>query len=260
MDFTDTLWGRPNTIKTQKSLYNNWIDFYTPWLQTEEGLLSVIKEWQKKELAPRTIKSLISLTSRYIKWEHNLDIDTRKYVSIVMRAQQQSKIKALTRIEGNSLIKVFNRKRNKMYVPVAIGYYAGLRKGEVFGLEWDDINFLQKTIEVNRSYDGPTKNGRSRRLPMSDDLHDILLGEYKPSKSKGRIIPLVFDPNPLLKAACRCAKIPIITFHGLRHTFATLALEERQYSPKAVQMILGHSNLSTTLDIYWSVTSELNFR
>jgi site-specific recombinase XerD len=70
------------------------------------------------------------------------------------------------------------------------------------------------------------------------------------------IVPTIFDPNPLLKEACKRAGIRgDITFHTLRHTFATLALESGA-SPKLVQLTMGHAKLSTTLDLYWNVCGE----
>jgi integrase len=121
------------------------------------------------------------------------------------------------------------------------------------GLRASDVDLKQKIITVRRSYRGPTKSGRTRKVPMSVALTSALcyLNALEPDE---RIFP-VMDPNPMLKALCREARIRRITFHGIRHTFASLALEAG-VSPRKVSQVLGHSSLSTTLNIYWGAINE----
>jgi integrase len=66
------------------------------------------------------------------------------------------------------------------------------------------------------------------------------------------VIKRSFDPNPMLRAAAKEAGLreSDLHFHSLRHTWATLALEAGR-SPALVSKALGHSSLSTTLDLYW---------
>jgi integrase len=138
-----------------------------------------------------------------------------------------------------------------------------MRRGEVFGLHYEDVEMMKNRILVQRSNSGPTKSGKSRYVPISSALEKVLVAQtfgisYNKERRKKRtgcLIPSTFDPNPLLKRYCREAEIKVITFHALRHTFATLALDAGR-SPLLVSKVLGHSSVSTTLDIYWNTSSE----
>ena len=149
-----------------------------------------------------------------------------------------------------------------LYVALVFAINTGMRRGEVFGLQWGDIDIMKSTITVQRSYSGPTKSGRSRVIPINFALEKVILARMplnsynclQGSRSQN-IIPKTFDPGPRLKRACRKAGVREITFHSLRHTFATLALEAGR-SPKLVSVQLGHCSVSTTINLYWNVTGE----
>jgi integrase len=144
-----------------------------------------------------------------------------------------------------------------------ISLHTGMRRGEIWGLTWADVDILNDQITIQRSYDGPTKSGKSRIVPISLTLEQILLaqpGLISYNRTKGKrplnIIRKNFDPNPLLRRLMKKAGVlGDHTFHSFRHTFATLALEAGR-SPKLVSMCLGHKALSTTLDIYWNASKE----
>jgi integrase len=199
----------------------------------------------------------LSLLLRYIHFCGGPKLDGRPFMRTVTRSQQQKEVQALTRDQALSVLEEC-KQDPKLYEVCLLAYHTGMRKGEIFGLEWKDIDILKSRITVRRSYDGPTKSGLSRIIPMSGEIEAYFLDKtLKISHNyiEGKVISKQFDPNPLFQAACRRAGAPVITFHGLRHTFATLALEAGR-SPKMVQIVLGHSKLSTTLDLYWSVTQE----
>jgi integrase len=135
---------------------------------------------------------------------------------------------------------------HSFYPVLLLGLHAGLRRGEVYGLEGADIDYSKSRIRVSRSYDGPTKSGKSRHVPLSMELSQTLA-----NMPAGRMFK-VSDPNPRLRRLCKSAGLPRIHFHTLRHTYATLALEAGT-SPRLVQNFLGHASLTTTLNVYWSV-------
>ena len=162
----------------------------------------------------------------------------------------------------------------------------GLRKGELLGVRWQDIDFKAKTLNVRQTLYRVrlVKEGRS----------ELQLGEPKTAKSK-RTIPLLpsvlmelkshkvrqaekklflqeaYQDNDLVfstalgkpicptslqevhKRILKKAGLPDVRFHDLRHTFATLMVEEKE-DPKVLQEMLGHSKLATTYDTYVKVS------
>jgi integrase len=253
MRYISTVGSRKNTIKTQNSLFKNWIEPYSNIHDLEE----MVKIWKKSKLSPNTIKSLLSLYAKYRKTAHQEKVETEPIRKLISRSQQQKRVKALSKPEANKLLDQC-REDKELYRASYIAYNTGMRKGEVFGLQWDDFDFDKKEVLVERSFDGPTKNGRSRIIPLSKNLVSFLL-TGKNSKAdnyvENKLFVKKFDPTPIIRKKCKEISIPEITFHGFRHTFATLALESGK-SPREVQEILGHSKLSTTLDLYWSLRKE----
>ncbi|MBI2377528.1 MAG: site-specific integrase [Deltaproteobacteria bacterium] len=139
----------------------------------------------------------------------------------------------------------------------------GLRCGELAALRWEDIDLGRRLIHVQRSWDGPTKNGDSRFVPVVDALLPMLRGWKLRAGT-----PLVF-PNSRgtmfsesarvfqdrLHVTLARAEFPEsrekgriirhITFHGLRHTFASHWMMEGGDIFR-LQKILGHRNVQMT--------------
>lgn len=171
----------------------------------------------------------------------------------------------------------------RLYVPILLSVTTGMRRGEVLGLRWEDIELDQSKLAVRRSLeqvkDGlnskSPKNGRARvvhlpqltvaalrhqrieqaerRLQLGPDYHDE--GLMCPRKN-GQPWP----PNLLSRNFCdfikRHPNLPQIRFHDLRHTYATLALAKAIH-PKVVSEALGHSTIAITLDLYSHVLPSL---
>jgi integrase len=137
----------------------------------------------------------------------------------------------------------------------------------MLGLRWQDVDFESDIIRIRQSLRylnskpciGPLKTKSSRRdLPMLPAVKDALLRHLEASETYSD--DLVFRsstgnpayPNTIRKTFQRLAVragLPPITLHEARHTAATL-LAEAWASPKEAQTILGHSSITTTLQIY----------
>jgi ATP-dependent helicase/nuclease subunit A len=258
--------GRPNTVKTKQSLWKNWVE---PNLNPDGSNLAAVVNLWEAHLKPNTVKSLIYIAKDWVRQNTGKDLEVRKHVTRVGRSQQQEMPRAFSKAEIVALVDALDPS-DPLYLPFMIGLHTGMRRGEVWGLTWDDIDVLKDQITIQRSYDGPTKTGKSRIVPISFKLEQVFLAipefiTYNTYRAKGKrkrsannnVVPNNFDPNPQLRGLMKKAGVPQEgrTWHSLRHTFATLALEAGK-SPKLVSLCLGHSSLSTTLNLYWSTSKE----
>jgi integrase len=164
-----------------------------------------------------------------------------------------------------------------------------MRRGEVLGLQWEDIDLENKILRVRHSY---TKVGKENKLvePKTDlSIRTIALLPYtvrelqqykdqrkviklklkkdEPDKGehkKGDFVCCWEDGSPILpdyashtlkKLLKRC-ELPLIRFHDLRHTHATLLLMQG-VNVKVVSERLGHSKVDMTMDTYQHVMPQM---
>lgn len=153
----------------------------------------------------------------------------------------------------------------------------GMRLGELLALEWGDIDWSSKFIQVQRSYKRErvekTKTGKSRRIDMSDQLasalKQLLTERKKEALREGREAPrsVVFHRNGkhmeqnfirrIYKRVLAKAGIREMRLHDTRHTFASLLLSNGE-SPVYVKEQLGHSSIQMTVDIYGHLIPSSN--
>lgn len=153
------------------------------------------------------------------------------------------------------------------YVPlVATAVYTGLRRGELCGLRWADVDLDRRLMTVRHSHDGPTKSGEERIVPIASALLPFL-AEWKLAQGRGAV--LVF-PNDragkwgagkmhtknsakrlrfAVAEACKRAKLPVIRFHDLRHVYASHFVMNGG-DLLTLQRILGHSTPTITSEVY----------
>lgn len=261
INFAESLVGRPNTVKTQKSLFSKWIEPMVDGqaaceLHSHKFITGLVKFWlEDNDLSPRTVRSLLSLYKKYVQWETASMLIVPPHINrILANATQPDVPKVWSRKECKAALDTAQEADPELYKMMLVTLHTGVRLGELFGLKWGDFDLINDRVTISRSYDGPTKNGKSRVIPLSNGLDNLVQKDYIVGKEDEHLFRR-FPPNVRLEAVSRQAGVPVLTWHGLRHTFATLALEAG-CSPKLVSTALGHSKLSTTLDIYWNVTKE----
>lgn len=143
-----------------------------------------------------------------------------------------------------------------------VALMTGMRKGEILALKWKDIDFEKNYIYVTKSvaHDGdkpviktPKTEAGNRIVPLLLPLRNELIKHIgKPDEyiiSDDGKTPLTNRRFITLYDKYRKATGITATAHQLRHSFATIAFEA-DLDPKSVQEILGHKQLSTTMDIY----------
>lgn len=145
-------------------------------------------------------------------------------------------------------------------VAMMFGIYTGMRKGEIFGLRWQDVNLETGRLTIAHSYDSTPKNGKARHLRLPSALVPVLR-EWQalcPKTDRGFICP-VYDKGrwhmsnasgaehglPELLAAAQCPRVGRC-WHMLRHTFASHYMMSGG-SLLALSKILGHASLTMTM-------------
>lgn len=239
----------------------------------------------KGGLSVKTVKEYIMmLRSALNKAIEAQLIQQNPCLGVVFPKENKKEMKVLTIEEQKKLSSIDTEWKPNSNVTVLIGEYAGLRIGEVAGLKMKDINLEKSVISVERSFNRQanfdkngityplrytsTKNGKSREIPMSEDLKKALTNYIN-------TMPAIYRDNPesplfmnkrgnaleprrinyhfakLLKQH----EIKDIHFHSLRHTFATRALEANM-NIKTCSILMGHSSIKITQDIYTHVTFD----
>lgn len=153
----------------------------------------------------------------------------------------------------------------------------GMRRGEVLGLHWDDVDLEKGTIYIHQQLlqvkrDGKyvlellePKSAKSNRvIPINEETVDLLKHHKSQQEADSDLVFCTEDGKPLhpsnfnraFKKLLKDNKLPKVKLHTLRHTFATRAFEEG-VDPKIVQEILGHAQESTTRGIYTHVLDRL---
>ncbi len=136
-----------------------------------------------------------------------------------------------------------------------IGYYTGLRLGELVNMRWNWIDFFRNQITVKCSDDFLTKNKKERIVPMNEKVRTILLNRFNNSSHQMndvvfyRIEGKILYPDAIsrqFKKIIRKSNLSDkIHFHTLRHSFASL-LAQKGVSLYIIKELLGHEDLATT--------------
>ena len=163
----------------------------------------------------------------------------------------------------------------------AEGYYelflldlaTGLRRGELMALQWDDLDFETGVLNVNKQvyqvngelqFSEPKTKNSIRKIVLPPSVVEVLR-EYKKTVDSRWMFPSpVKEDRPLTPGVVRKrlqlilehAGCKHVRFHDLRHTFATLALQNGM-DVKTLSAMLGHVSAATTLDIYTHITDDM---
>jgi len=248
--------------------------------------------WYVDKGTYKNYRLIITYINRIFKYAVNMNLcDNNPIDKVIIPAQKNSKQKKLKFYTKQQLhhflntiqdeeIEPLDYLRIRDYALFRLLAFSGCRIGEVLALEWDDLNELNSYLSITKTvteaghyYISPTpKTAKSNREIAIDkktihalkEWHIIQMkylmshGYQKPkyiftSKENGFLVNSVFAER--YKKYQKAANLPHISLHGFRHTHASL-LFEAGATAKEVQERLGHTNISTTLNIYTHITDE----
>lgn len=240
---------------------------------------------------PKTIKHIFTLLNSAFDKAVQLKMITENMNKLVVLPKREIyQASVLTAKEVKKILT--EAKEDELYPIVALTLYTGLRKGEVMALKWKNVDMEKKELYVEGSLCRVLKeideNGKSRYeykvlepktlkskrivplLPVAIEALEIQKKWQEEDKRKYIDIyndqDFVFakeDGNYLNQRGfmdkyhqfLKRYGISDVRFHDLRHSFASLLLEAGE-SPKIIQELLGHSTITTTMDIYAHVTKR----
>lgn len=221
-------------------------------------------------LARKTVRDMVAVLKSIVKygnkhgifhfeeWEIEYPTDTENKLLPTLSLNHQ-------RIQMNHLIE----QPTQQNIGVLLALCTGMRIGEVCALQWEDVDFTQRIITVRhtvgriyncelktteRIHTSPKTKNSCREIPISKQLFQSLKTVRKQSQSPYVVGTSTQSKEPrsyrdYFSRLLKRLNIPHLVFHGLRHTFATRCIES-QCDYKTVSVILGHSNVATTLNLY----------
>lgn len=230
-----------------------------------------------KRLSPKSVHLIMAVLKNIISYALEFGfIHQNPCNKIRMPKIIEKETKAFSRAEQQAIENTIGRSSDRRSLGVLICLYTGIRLGELCALKWEDVDFKTKCLKIKASLkrvylynddikeatpktvciEEEPKTKKSRRtIPLPEFLCDTLktlkkdsAGSYIVSMKNGnyvkpRTMQLIY--SQLLKQA----KVPYSSFHTLRHTFASRAIELLG-DIKTVSDILGHTNSMITLNRY----------
>ena len=224
---------------------------------------------QPKGLSAKTVRNIHQILSSALKLaqEQRLILSNSAEGCALPRVEHQE-MKTLTTVQLSSFFR--EARESGVFELYYLELATGLRRGELLGLKWEDIDLERGDLRVRRQVsringevvEAPLKTKNAyRTLPLAEDTVGVLKEQRKkvgnspwvfPSPSGGPISP--DSVLHMLHRVLKRAGLPKVRFHDLRHTFATLVLQNG-VDVKTVSGMLGHFSAGFTLDTYAHITS-----
>lgn len=249
---------RPSTIDNYNAYLGKWVNPH--WNKMElrsirrEDVFDVVYEKFDPTLSAHSRKTLLKQIRRVFQMalEEGL-IDRNPAVGIKVVAPEVEQ-KVLTNEEVKTFLQAARNTSHRFYPIWVMALGTGMRSGELFALNWSDVDFEAKIISITKQWTskvgiGPTKTRRSRVVPISEELLHFLK-ELKLKSSGEGVLPRFpewenGEQAQVTREFCQAIGITSVKFHDLRATFITNLLA-RGVPLAVVMAMVGHSQIKTT--------------
>lgn len=223
-------------------------------------LQKAVSAWKIKPQTQKQYKTKLDVLFRAAVKPYGL-IAASPMQDIEIKKDRQ--IKERLTVSADQFRKMIAGARMDVAVALAICYYTGLRRGEMFGLTWEDVSWSGQTIRINKQLqvhgkkvtEPKSKNG-FRTVPIPQPLLQLLRNYHRavPLDYKRRLFPHPQGTLEKMQAALR-AENPAFTPHCLRHTYATTLLA-KGIDIRTVAALMG-DDTKTVINTYVHYTDEM---
>lgn len=240
---------------------------------TEEMVQDFVLRKMESGLSRKSVKDMLIVLKMVLRYAEKCGHMPHREIDVRFPTEREKpEVKVLSRSLQKRIMEHVRQHPSCMNLGIYICLCAGLRIGEVCALKWEDIDLSAGVINITKTIQriyvveegekhteliiGTPKTATSmRRIPIPRELRKMLRpflpgvdsSAYVLTNSQRPTEPRTYRNyyNKLMLSL----GMPRLKFHGLRHSFATRCIESR-CDYKTVSVLLGHSNISTTLDLY----------
>ena len=259
----EQVYNRHSTVIKNEGVCRNHIIPVIGTRRISELTPNIMRELQTHLMAHKT-PSVSHYTMRTLKKIFNWAVEWELMESNPIKGKLPSKpVSEHPTLSPEQLVPILQKAPPREKVIIALGVFAGLRIGEIFGLQWSDVDFNNQTLFIQRQFStgtiGPVKTSQSMGvIPIWIPLVKMLKEWKLQCASPVWLFPGQHD-KPMRPERWRQLQwtkikrehgLPVdLRFHDLRHTFATLLLS--QGADKGdVQQLMRHKSITITMDIY----------
>lgn len=240
---------------------------------TAERVGNFMDELRQKGLSDNSIRGIAVLLQSILDFTARQSSGTIPSIRIKKPRAQKKAYRILNYLEQQCLESSLGEHPCGSDLAIYLALHTGLRLGEVCALRWENIDFAAQQMHISHTVvrgehgdvmlDSPKSATSERVLPIPVGIVSLLREEMKHSSSqyvfhaprRGTFL----NPRTLqyrFRAKLRENGLPNVTFHALRHTFATRWIECGM-DVKSLSEYLGHSGVQITLDIYVHSSAQL---
>lgn len=224
-------------------------------------------------LSQNTIRDMGALLQSLLLYANDKKMGVNAAIHVKKPKPEKKAICVLKGYEQRSMDALLLSNPHNSNLAIYLALHTGLRIGEVCALRWGDIDFVEKQLRVSatitRDSSGalmigaPKSESSTRSIPITDKLAQLLLKEREGSSSEFIFTSpktrTFLNPRTLqhrFGVFLKKHQFSKITFHALRHTFATRWIECGM-DIKSLSEVLGHTSVQITLDLYVHSSDKL---
>ncbi len=283
---------RPKVKESTFNKYHNLLESYILPCFSEIKLQNISHEFIEKHcsellktggicqkgLSPKTVSDILSVIRSILKYASASGRGVLNDGRSVRVKQRTKEIKVFSKSEQERLLSYLQQNPNNINTGIMLCLFTGMRVGEICALRWEDLSLPEQTVYVHQTMQRiqnksgtapktrvvittPKSSCSIRIIPLPEFLVTYIssccepaTGFFLTNSSQKYIEPRTMQNH--FKQVIKACGLESVNYHILRHTFATRCVE-LGFDVKTLSEILGHANVSITMNRYVHPTFEL---